>query len=52
VDAALPVFDGEIREYLEEEMFPSMDEIRNAMIAWTITPDPGKEDTSSNRLDN
>lgn len=64
IDQAMSVFDPESENYVGvdsifsnpdgtiREEFPSIEEIRNAMIAWTIQPNPGQEDTSSAKLNN
>ena len=50
VDLAIEVFNNGIADYFEE--FPSKEEIRNAMLAWTIKLNPEQEDTSSEKLNN
>ena len=50
VDLAIEVFNNGIADYFEE--FPSKEEVRNAMLAWTIKPNPEQEDTSSEKLNN
>lgn len=50
IDLAIEVFNNGIADYFEE--FPSKEEIKNAMLAWTIKPNPEQEDTSSEKLNN
>jgi hypothetical protein len=53
VDVAFTAFDDDsILGDFDEKALPNEEEIKNAMIAWTVAPEVPKEDTSTSRLDN